>query len=177
MGKKFTFEALVEMRKNNHEEFLETVFKNFPNNTIFDGEIGLQSIVETEKNGKTVEVNSSKWIYLTDDEKSALLDMAKNAWHNKRDAVLRECKERFEQAKNSPYLATFDNPLVSMIVCASLDKEQKVPEWLFVKACRLFDKHRENEDVLWKSYMFKGFVRWSQIEQAMKFKHSNSKSE
>ena len=106
-----------------------------------------------------------------------LIDMAKERCEKEKAEILRECDERYARAETHPYRGLYENDFTSGIICAALEDGQEIPNWLFVKACRLFDKHKENEDTLWKSYRFKGFVRWNQIEKAMKYgEYSNSRS-
>ena len=113
----------------------------------------------------------------TPEEKSTLIEMAKQKWENEKAKILKECDDRYERAKANPKKNLYDNEFTASVICAAIEEGQEIPNWLFIKACRLFDKHKENEDTLWKSYLFKGFVRWSQVEAAMKFhEHSNSKA-
>ena len=179
MGKKkMTFEEMVELRKNDHEQFIKTVFENCQNNVFFDGELMLKSVKEVTKNDKKVIVTTDKWIYFTPEEKRTLIDMAKAKWEAEKLGLIKEGNERFERAENHPYLELYENWFSASIICASLDEGQKIPEWLFIKACKLFEKHRETDDILWKSYSFKGFIRWEQVERAMKAKdRSDSRSE
>ena len=178
MGKKkMSFEEMVVLRKENHEEFIKTIFNNCLNHVFFDGELMLKSYREIEKDGKTITVHTDKWIMFNEDEKKALIDMAKERCEKEKAEILRECDERYARAETHPYRGLYENDFTSGIICAELEDGQEIPGWLFVKACRLFDKHKENEDTLWKSYRFKGFVRWGQIEKAMKYgEHSNSRS-
>ena len=178
MGKKkMSFEEMVVLRKENHEEFIKTIFNNCLNHVFFDGELMLKSYREIEKDGKTITVHTDKWIMFNEDEKKALIDMAKERCEKEKAEILRECDERYARAETHPYRGLYENDFTSGIICAALEDGQEIPGWLFVKACRLFDKHKENEDTLWKSYRFKGFVRWNQIEKAMKYgENSNSRS-
>ena len=173
-----TFEEMVELRKNNHDQFIKTIFENCQNRDFFNGEIMLKSFKEITKDDKKSTVAVDKWIFFTPDEKNTLIEMAKKEWEEKKEEILKECEIRYDRTENHPFIELYENTFVSMIICASLDEGQKIPEWLFLKACRLFDKHRENEDTLWKSYMFKGFVTWAQIDYAMKHRdNSNSRAE
>lgn len=179
MGKKkITFGELVELRKNDKEQFLKTVLDEFQSSAAFDGEVCVKDYVETKKDGKTTTALVDKWFYFTDEEKRALVDMVKSRVDKMKEEILKECRERSKRAEGHEYLGLYENGLVSSAICEALEDKQRIPEWLFVKACRLFEKHIENEDVLWKSYLFKGFIRWEQIERAMRVRErSDSKSE
>jgi hypothetical protein len=178
MGKKkMSFDDMVALRKENHDEFIRTVFETCQNHVFFDGELMLKSYEKIEKDGKEITIATDKWIMFTEEEKNTLINMAKNKWEKEKAELLKECDERYARTENHPYKELYDNAFTSNIICAALDDGQEIPGWLFIKACRLFDKHKENEDSLWKSYRFKGFVRWNQIEKAMKYnEHSNSKA-
>lgn len=179
MGKrKMSFEEMVALRNENHEEFIKNVFENYPNNVFFDGELPLRSYSKIEKDGKEITIATDKWLMFTKEEKEALINLAKEKWEKEKAEIIKECEERYERTKNHPQKSIYiDGEFTASIICASLENGQEIPNWLFIKACRLFDKHRGNEDFLWKSYQFKGFVRWSQVEKAMKFnEHSNSKA-
>lgn len=175
--RKFTFEELREMQKNNNEEFIKNVFENFPSNVFFDGEICLTSSQKDEKEDKDCAQYSSKWIYLSDDERKKLIEMAKEKWEREKQELLEEGERRYERAKNNPLAMKYKNPIIGRIICESLEEGQKIPEWLFIKACKLFDKHKEEDGKLSKSYMFKGFLRWEQIEREMKYKEKSNASE
>lgn len=180
MGKKKTlsFEEMSNLRETDHEQFIKTVFEGYPNNVFFNGDLQLKSYKTIEKDGEKVEIITDKWIYFTPEEKRTLIDMAKAKWEAEKLELIKEGNERFERAENHPYLELYENWFSASIICASLDEGQKIPEWLFVKACKLFEKHRETDDILWKSYSFKGFIRWEQVERAMKAKdRSDSRSE
>lgn len=110
--------------------------------------------------------------------KEQLLKLANEKSERRKSEIIKECNERYDRTKDNPLLDSYEDYSIARVICASLEEGQRIPEWLFIKACKLFEKHRENEDTLWKSYSFKGFVRWSQIETAMKHKeNSTSRSE
>jgi hypothetical protein len=178
MGKKkMSFDEMVALRKENHDEFIRVVFETCQSHSFFDGELMLKSYEKVEKDGKEVTVATDKWIMFTEDEKKTLIEMVKNKCEKEKAEIFKECDERYARTENHPYKNLYDSTFTASVVCASLEDGQEIPNWLFVKACRIFDKHKENEDFLWKSYQFKGFVRWNQIERAMRFnEHSNSKA-
>ena len=108
MGKKkMSFEEMVILRKENHDEFIKTIFNNCLNHVFFDGELMLKSYREIEKDGKTITVHTDKWIMFNEDEKKTLIDMAKERCEKEKAEILRECDERYARAETHPYRGVF----------------------------------------------------------------------
>ena len=104
MGKKrMSFDEMVALRKENHDEFIKTIFETCQNNVFFDGELMLKSYEKIEKDGKEITVAIDKWIMFTEDEKKTLIEMAKDKWEKEKAEILSECDERYKRAENHPY--------------------------------------------------------------------------
>lgn len=169
MAKKSTFEELKALRESNHPEFLNTVYKEFDNRDFFSAELCARSYEEVEDRnhkGRTITVAKEKYIYLTEEEKNELVGRLKVKWEKEKSEFLKEGNERFARAKTHEYRGLYPDENIELIIIASFEKE--IPDKsTFIMACKRLDRNREAGGYFWKSYMFKGFLRWSQVVEML----------
>nr|DAQ92049.1 MAG TPA: hypothetical protein [Caudoviricetes sp.] len=166
MAKKITFEELVALRQNNHNEFINSVYAEWEPRDFFNGEICARSVKEVpdkQNPGRFITVNRDKYIFFTEEERRALIDKVKDKWENDKAVLFAERDERIARAEKHEYRGRWEgHPEIELAVLSSF--EEDIPNFAtFIRACNCLARNYETNGTFWKSYCFKGFLRWNQV--------------
>ena len=159
------YNQVIELRKNNNHEFINFLYKHFSFREMFNGEYSFK--VTKEENGKTH--IAEKFIFLTPAEKEEMISIHKSLFEQNKNKVLKEADERYELAKKlNLHVDSYKDPEICMIVrMAFLD--EPIEEREFKNACFAIQKNKEIKGMVWKSYLFKGFLYKEQIQSLLNY--------
>ena len=159
------YKTIVELRKNDNKKFIEVLFENSTFREVFSGEFHFK---ETENKGEKP-VTNDKFIFLTPEEKEEILSLHKKDFEKRKQTVLDEAERRYTDAKKRKELKElYKDPEICMIVNMAYDGEP-VEERIFKNACFAIQKNKEIKGMVWKSYLFKGFIYKEQVEALLNY--------
>ena len=177
MGRnKLNFAEMKELQKSNNEEFLKIVFDNFENRDFFNGELRFFVSKEiTVEENKTKTITVERFLWLNDREREILINQAKEKWEKEKAEILEEGNRLYDKAITSKQLETYPIDWEVAVVVAMACVGHNLSDYEFRNACYRFSHQKEISGPYWKSYKFKGFIRWEQLEKMMN-ETSNSTS-
>lgn len=163
--KMLDYKKVVELRKNDNKKFVETLYKNYTFREVFSGEFHFKV---TETKGEK-EIVIEKFIFLTPAEHKEMFELHQKSFAKRKQDVLDEADRRYDSAKERKELKElYKDPEICMIVNMAYDGEP-VDERTFKNACFAIQKNKEIKGMVWKSYLFKGFVTKEQVEALLSY--------